>query len=187
MDIFSHGLWAGAAAKGLNKRGDGHRRLNVWATALWGVFPDLFAFGLPFIFIVWSVAFGGSSFSDFGGHSRIAEPMSADTLAVFQFSNALYNVSHSLIVFAAVFFSVWVHFKEFRLELLGWLVHILMDVPTHTYEFYPTPVFWPLFDWKFDGFSWGQPWFMVLNFTLLIIVYGVLLTKRGKGEIDKKG
>jgi len=186
MDTFAHGLWAGALAKGLNKRGEKHRRLNVWATALWGIFPDIFAFGLPFIFVVWSVVFGGASFADFGGHPPVAEPMSGDTLAVFQLSNAFYNVSHSLVVFAVVFFSVWVHFKEFRLELLGWFVHILIDIPTHTYAFFPTPVFWPIFDWKFDGFSWGQPWFMILNYTLLLLAYGFLLTKRTKLGIDKK-
>lgn len=173
MDIFSHGLWAGAAAKGLNKR-ESKRHVNVWAMALWGMFPDLFAFAIPFVFIIGSVAFGGHQFGDFGGRPPIAEPTSPDTLWLFQLSHILYNVSHSFIIFAIVFFAVWAYFKQVRVELLGWLLHIIMDVPTHTYAFYPTPVFWPLFDWKFNGFSWGQPWFLVLDFSALLLAYALL-------------
>lgn len=182
MDIFSHGLWAGVAAKGANKA-QGKRRINVWAAMLWGVFPDLFAFAIPFIFIVWSVAFGGHSFRDFGGQPAIAEPTSPDTQWLFQLSHVLYNVSHSLIIFAIVFFAVWIYFKQARLELLGWLLHIIMDVPTHTYAFFPTPVFWPLFGWKFNGIAWAQPWFLVLDYSLLLLAYA-LLSRRHK--IDKK-
>ena len=46
MDIFSHGLWAAAAAKGVNKS-QNKRRVNVWAMAMWGVFPDLFHANTP--------------------------------------------------------------------------------------------------------------------------------------------
>lgn len=177
MDTFSHGLWAGALAKGLNKR-KGKRHVNVWATALWGIFPDIFAFGIPMFIIFWSVAFNGGHFADFGGRPPMVEPTGGDSLLVYQLSHVLYNMSHSLIVFGAVFFAVWVHFKQVRLELLGWLLHILMDIPTHSYAFFPTPVFWPLLDWKFDGFSWGQPWFMVFNYSLLLLAYALLSRKR---------
>ncbi|MEK7460384.1 MAG: hypothetical protein AAB628_02445 [Patescibacteria group bacterium] len=177
MDIFAHGLWAAAAAKGLNK-GQRKRRINVWAMALWGMFPDLLAFAIPFIWIVGSVALGTHSFAEFSpGHAPVSEPAGSDTLWIFQFSHAFYNVGHSLIIFTIVFFGVWAYFKQARLELLGWLLHILMDVPTHTYAFFPTPVFWPLFDWKFDGFAWGTPWFMVLNYSLLLLVFALLAMK----------
>ena len=185
MDTFSHGLWAGALAKGLNQR-EGKRHVNVWATALWGVFPDIFAFGIPFVWILWSVVFGDASFSDFGGRPRLSEPTSGGAVVLYQFSHVLYNMSHSLIVFAGVFFAVWVHFKQARLELLGWLLHILMDVPTHTYAFFPTPVFWPILDWKFDGFSWSQPWFMVLNYSLLLLAYALLMKRGESKKFDKK-
>ncbi|MFZ2831983.1 MAG: hypothetical protein WAZ40_02425 [Minisyncoccia bacterium] len=177
MDIFAHALWAGAGAKGLNKRA-GKRRVNVWAMALWGVFPDLFAFSIPFIWIMGSIVFGGHHFADFGGRPPIAEPTNPDALALSNLSHVLYNVSHSLIIFSAVFIAVWVYFKQVRLELIGWLMHILMDVPTHTYAFFPTPVFWPIFDWKFNGISWGVTWFMVLNYSCLLLAYALLARKR---------
>lgn len=182
MDIFSHGLWAGVAAKAVNKA-QKTRRVNVWAAMLWGVFPDLFAFTIPFGWIVWHVAFEGYSFADFGGRVATATPTNPDAQWLFQLSHVLYNVSHSLIIFAVVFFAVWVYFKQARLELLGWLLHIIMDVPTHTYAFFPTPVFWPLFGWKFNGISWAQPWFLVLDYSLLLFAY---LWVRGAFRLTKK-
>lgn len=179
MDTFSHGLWAGVLAKGVNKA-QKVRRVNVWAAMLWGFFPDLFAFSIPFVWIIWHVAFEGQSFSDFGGRAPVAEPTSGDSLWLFNISHVLYNVSHSLVVFAIVFGGVWAYFKQARLELLGWLLHILMDVPTHTYAFFPTPVFWPLFDWKFDGIRWGQWWFIALNYSLLLFAYALLKMRRQK-------
>lgn len=186
MDIFSHGLWAGAVAKGLNKR-SASRRINMWVMAFFGVFPDLLAFAIPFVWLVWGLVFGGLEFGLFGTNNPpLAEPLSQNTILVYQISGVLYNVSHSLVIFTVVFFGVWAYFKHPRLELLGWLLHILMDVPTHTYAFFPTPIFWPIFDWKFSGFHWGQWWFIVLNYTLLIFVYLWLFWRKSK-MFDKKG
>lgn len=184
MDIFSHGLWAGVVAKGTNKI-QNKRRINVWAAMLWGVFPDLFAFSIPFVFIVWSVAFSGHSFGDFGGQPAIAEPTNPSAIQLFQLSHVLYNVSHSLFIFTIVFLAVCAYFKQVRVELLGWLLHIVMDVPTHTYAFFPTPVFWPLFDWKFNGIHWGQWWFIIADYSLLLLVY-VFVKQRRAAIFDKK-
>lgn len=178
MDTFSHGLWAAALAKGINKK-EGKPVVNVWATAFWGVFPDLLAFTIPFVWIMWGLVFGGLDFTQFSGHRPpLAEPAGSAQSYIFSLTSVLYNVGHSIIIFAAVFFAVWALFRRAPLELLGWLLHIILDIPTHTYAFYPTPVFWPLLDWKFDGFSWGQPWFMVLNYSLLILVFALLARKR---------
>jgi len=61
MDIFSHGLWAGVAAKAINnkleKKGN-QLRLNVWLAGFWGVFPDIFASAVPFVWLGLSVFLG---------------------------------------------------------------------------------------------------------------------------------
>jgi hypothetical protein len=183
MDIFAHGLWAGAGAKALNKRKNA-RKVNIWAMVLWGMFPDLFAFTIPFIWLLGGFVFGGFHLSQFSAyHPHVAEPTNASFFWPLQISNSLYNISHSLIIFSIVFLGVWAYFKQARLELLGWLLHILMDVPTHTYAFFPTPIFWPLFGWKFNGISWAVPWFMVLNYSLILLVYALLSRKK---KIDNK-
>lgn len=38
----------------------------------------------------------------------------------------------------------------------GWLLHILVDIPTHSRKRMGTRVFWPLSSWTYDGISWGD-------------------------------
>ena len=187
MDIFSHGLWAGVAAKAVNKSsviaGKIKRPLKVWYTVLWGVFPDLLAFALPFVWMFWNIIFGDLKFSDFPRPETV-EPAVRDTLPVFQIASWLYNISHSLIVFIIIFglAAVLLRSKLRRIpwEMSGWLLHILIDIPTHSYKFYPTPFLWPISEWKFDGFSWGVPWFIILNYSAIILAYWFLRRKKSK-------
>lgn len=66
MDVFAHGLLAGAAAKMANKNsaiaGKIKKPLKVWQTVLWGVFLDIFAFALPLAWLFWNLVFGDLSF-----------------------------------------------------------------------------------------------------------------------------
>jgi len=196
MDIFSHGLWAGAAAKAVNKKRES--KLKVWRAIAWGMFPDLFAFTPAFIGLFWLLATGQMSLADLPGRHGAGEPATGNSLPAFQLASHLYNFSHSIFVFAIVFCIVW--FVRSRLarrvngdlpsrslgeggpvwEMGGWLLHIIMDIPTHSYAFFPTPVFWPLFGWKFNGFSWATPWFLILDYGLLFLVYWLLREKKIK-------
>jgi len=172
MDIFSHGLWAVAAAKGAVIKTK--KKLSLKFAFFFGVFPDLFTFTWVFLWIFWQRIFGGVDFDNFRNG---VEPAQVDTLPIFELTNLLYNLSHSLLVFFIVAFLIFFVFKKRVWEMGGWLLHILMDIPTHSYAFYPTPFLWPLSDWKFDGFSWGQPWFLVLNYSLLAVLYIFLFYK----------
>lgn len=174
MDIFSHGLWAGAAYKGINKKLE--KPLKVRLAVFWGILPDLLSFVPVFIWIFWNIVSGSSSFSDFP-HPDETEPAARDTLPIFKLTSLLYSVSHSAIVFFIIFALVFLILRRPVWEMGGWLVHILIDIPTHSYKFYPTPFLWPFSEWKFDGFSWGQPWFLILNYSAIIAVY-ILLRKR---------
>lgn len=180
MDVFSHGLWAGAVAKAANNSaiaGKIKKSLKVWQTIFWGVFPDVFAFALPFVWMFWNIAFGGMSFSDFPRPENM-EPAARDTLPIFQIASQLYNISHSLIVFVLVFAFVWIILRRPALEMSGWFLHILIDIPTHSYRFYPTPFLWPISEWKFNGFLWSAPWFLILNYSALILIYWILRKKK---------
>ena len=187
MDVFAHGLWAGAAAKAANKNsaivGKIKKPLKVWRMVFWGVFPDLFAFTLPFVWMFWNLVFGGMKFSNFPRPETV-EPAVRDTLPVFQIASGLYNISHSLIVFIIIFglAAVLLRSKLRRIpwEMSGWLLHILIDIPTHSYKFYPTPFLWPFSEWKFDGFSWGVPWFIILNYSAIILAYWFLRRRKSK-------
>jgi len=141
------------------------------------VFPDLFAFTIPFIWLFGNLIFGGMSFADLPRPGEI-EPAPQDTLPIFRLTSTLYNISHSAIIFLIVFGVVFLILRRPLWELGGWFIHILLDIPTHSYQFYPTPFLWPLSGWKFDGFSWGTPWFLILNYSAIIIAYWLLRRKK---------
>ena len=178
MDILSHALWAGAAAKAVNKKLD--KKLNPYFAGIFGALPDAFSFGLPMLVIFLSIIFGAATWADIPTAYKLEPFSSGHFVRIFNSISTLYDISHSVPVFFVVFGAVWFLAKRPVWEMCGWLLHILMDVPTHSYQFYPTPVFWPVWDWKFDGFSWGTPLFMILNYSALIAVYFLLRKRKSR-------
>ena len=67
-------------------------------------------------------------------------------------------------------------------EMTGWMLHSMIDIPTHTRRLYPTPFLWPLSDFTIDGISWGRPWFLALNYSALVIVFLLLRLKSRKKQ-----
>ena len=177
MDIFSHGLWVGAAYKAINKKLK--KSFNVWLAFFWGVIPDVASFGVLFVFLAYNLIFAGMSFSDFPRPEQM-EPIQSDTIFIFRLVNTLYNITHSVIIFAAIFGLMFLILKRPLWEMIGWLLHILIDIPTHSYQFYPTPFLWPLSGWKFNGFSWGTPWFLIANYAIIVIVYFLLRNRNSR-------
>lgn len=109
MDIFSHGLY-GDVALGRSSRRD-------YITAfLFGIAPDMLAFGVFFITTILS-------------SSALGRP-SVEMIPPYVFS--IYNLTHSLVIYA-VFFTVLLVFgrKHFAKLTLAWPLHILVDIPTH--------------------------------------------------------
>ncbi|MBI2651880.1 hypothetical protein HYX00_00310 [Candidatus Woesearchaeota archaeon] len=37
-------------------------------------------------------------------------------------------------------------------------------------------------DYKFNGISWANPWFVLLNYSALMIVFLIIAHNRGKGK-----
>lgn len=182
MDIFSHAFWTAVAAKNANskiKHFKNKKSINVVWVATWGVLPDIFAFAPVFISAALTFLLGVGNQSVFTiPHPSEIEPVNRDTLFIFRLTHALYNISHSAIIFISVFTLVCLITKKIRWEMLGWLFHILIDVPTHSYKFYPTPVFWPLASWKFNGISWATPWFMTINILAILVVTSIYIIRR---------
>ncbi|MEZ5644054.1 MAG: hypothetical protein R3E99_02630 [Burkholderiaceae bacterium] len=58
--------------------------------------------------------------------------------------------------------------------LYAWWSHILIDVISHSDDFYPSPVLYPLTYAGLDGFAWNQPAFMVLNYLALGLTWAWL-------------
>lgn len=194
MDILAHGIWAAIAAKAANKKLQEQpekKSVSIGWMAWWGVFPDLFAFTIPFSVLIFNLITGGMSFSDFPRPENV-EPAHAGAEKAFGIAPYLYNVSHSAVAFLVVFYGIWLlrgaHAKKegktflsvLPFPLLGWLLHILIDIPTHSYDFYPTPFLWPVSEFKIDGISWGVRWFMLLNYSSILLAYTLLFLKKKK-------
>ena len=175
MDVFSHGLWSAAIYKGANIKTK--RSMKVWLAIIFGVFPDVFSFTPLFIRLFWGLVFSGLSFSDFP-RPDATEPAKPDTLFIFKATSFLYSFSHSLIAFVVIFGIISLIFRRPIWEMFAWLFHILIDIPTHNYSFYPTPFLWPLSDFKFNGFLWSAPWVLILNYSSLIIIFILLRLKK---------
>lgn len=177
MDIISHGLWSVAGGKFAEKKIG--RRLSGRLLLFWGMFPDLFAFTVPVIWMAVEFISGNASFSNWPRASESEPPEFARNLKIFQLASSLYNVSHSLVIFLGAFFLAYWILKRLPWEMFGWLLHIFIDIPTHPFNHFPTPIFWPISGWKFShGFSWGEPWFMALDIAALLIVYAILWKKK---------
>jgi len=167
MDLIAHALWAGAAAS--SKKNLGGARIPVRWVVWWTMFPDVLAFGPPVAAALWLRLFGeANSSGSYGGHfPRV------------HFGLPLYQLGHSLVVFAVVYGVVAAVKPRPVVGLLGWLLHILIDIPTHSFGYYATRFLWPLSDYRLDGISWRTPWFLACTYGGLAIVY-FLLWKSGR-------
>ena len=158
MDIFAHALWTAAGAVPLRRRV--RRPIHLGWAVFWGVFPDVFSFAIPAVVRIWWYATGVTS-------SLRPDAKSGQH---FQFVWQLYYGSHSLVVFAAVFGIVWVVARRPVLELLGWGLHILIDIPTHT-GIFALHFLWPFSSYGISGVRWESGWFMAANYGALVVVY----------------
>ncbi len=153
MDTLSHGLWGGVLFGQKNKKA-------FWWAFIFGLIPDIFSFGFWFI----PVIFGKWSRLDF-----TAGPPDPNLIPIY--IDYLYNITHSLVIFAIVFFLVWLILKKPIIPMLAWLFHVFLDIFTHSADFFPTPFLWPFSDYYFNGWSWGNSWVFIANLVLLVILY----------------
>jgi hypothetical protein len=76
---------------------------------------------------------------------------------------------HSAVVAAAVSVLLWTALRRFWMPLVGWWSHIVIDVFTHSANFYPAPVLYPFTQRGFDGIAWNTTPFMLANYTALVL------------------
>ena len=169
MDILSHGLWGGIAF------GRGNRP-SFWLAFVLGMAPDLLSFGI----LYGAVGLGLADPPDF---SHGTPPEST----IPQYVHHLYNVTHSFLVFLLVFVLAWRLRGRALWELAAWGLHVLVDVPTHSYAFFPTPVLWPLSNWKFDGWQWMTPVIIVSNYVLLAVCYAWFAIRSAYAKHNSSG
>jgi len=153
MDILAHGLWSYAVFLWT-----GH----PWLAILFGILPDLITFGPLFVVNMFTRKL------KFGKPSAKSVP---------KWIYAIYDVTHSFIVAAIAIGIMFLFSSAAPWFLFAWILHIVIDIPSHDLSFFPTPFLWPISDIKMDGISWGKKWFMVVNYALLLIIYVLFIWK----------
>ncbi len=154
MDILSHGLYGGVAFGKRSKR-------DYAISFLFGIGPDLFSFGvLYFVSLVTKASLPIGRF----------EPPNYPIIP--EYVSSLYSFTHSLIIYG-IFFALlwWLGKKSFALLTLGWPLHILVDIPTHSSAFFPTPFLWPVSHFHIDGVPWANPYIFFPNVILIVGLY----------------
>lgn len=154
MDIISHGLYGGVGFGRKNKRA-------FLIAFLFGILPDALSFGVYFVLGI----FGFIELGTNGGGPP-------DPKFIPQFVYIMYDITHSLVIFALFAGILYLLGRKTLLWLsLGWPLHILVDIPTHDATFFPTPFLWPISNFTIDGVSWGTPWIFFPNVALIIGLY----------------
>jgi membrane-bound metal-dependent hydrolase YbcI (DUF457 family) len=163
MDVVAHGLWAGLGVAVAARRWPVSSRTAL-ATVGLATLPDL-AQLLPLLV---AALFDGSGVRILSAYAA-ALPGFDPTLPppVALALHHLHCTMHSAVVAALVTLALWAVRRAFWWPLLGWWSHIVIDVFTHSSEYYPSPVLYPITDRGFDGIAWPTPWFMALNYAVL--------------------
>ena len=159
MDTLSHALYG----KGLF----GYKKYR-WYSFFFGIIPDIFSFGIYFIYLIVLSEF------EFGRPSR-------EELPYWVYD--LYDISHSMVtalVFIAIAYKIN---KDFAWPMLAWPMHIIVDFFTHSIEFFPTPILWPISDYRFDGVPWSNPYVLVINFVLIFVIF--IYRRKNKKALTK--
>jgi hypothetical protein len=163
MEIVAHGLWTAAAA--ITASRTAKVRVPVGWAMWWGAFPDVLAFGPPIAVGLWMRLTGPPPAAD--GH----------LLPHLHFGVPLYPAAHSVLTFAVAFTLASLLARRPIYSMLGWLLHILIDIPTHSYSYYATRFLWPLSEFRIDGVAWWTRWFWAATYLALAAVYYLLWRK----------
>jgi membrane-bound metal-dependent hydrolase YbcI (DUF457 family) len=170
MDTFAHALWAGIGIAAARRRVPIPCGMAL-ATLGMAVLPDL-AHLLPLL------AGGGGlrTLIDYTFATPGAEPVLAPWVAML--SHHLHCILHSAVIAGAASVVVWRWRRSLLVPLLGWWSHIVIDVFTHSADFYPVPVLYPFTQRGFDGLAWNTPGFQLVNYTAIAAAVLVLALTR---------
>ena len=164
MDFVSHALWGGITF--------GRRTRKAFLTAAGiSLLPDVLTEGL--FAVLYLLNIGNMPGWEHGHPDITAYPLWAQNF---------YNFTHSVIVFTLVFLMIWAFARKPVWVVGAWGLHILIDIPTHSMELFPTPFLWPFSDFKIDGVGWHNPIVFGANALLLLGAYCLWLRRRKRNH-----
>src|SRR3989338_2405315 len=150
MDAITHLLWTSIIFYGFPNRK---------TMLLFSILPDLLSWGFYAGYVL-------------KRKLPIGKPNLRD---IPRWAHTLYNVTHSIFTFIALSLIVWFITKRPPFIMLPWLLHLMLDIPTHSREYLATPFLWPLSSWVFPGVGWESFKVMVINYIAIISLLAATL------------
>ncbi len=120
--------------------------------------PDLISFGL---FMAIQIVSGHWHFH--------AGPPPMQTLPPWLFLT--YSIGHSFVISLTVIALVAQRRRDIAFAMLAWPFHIVLDFPFHSFKYFPTPMFWPISDFRIDGIPWSHWYIWWPNVAGLVILF----------------
>ena len=176
MDVISHWLWG----QGLTRN-----KISWKISGPMGVLPDLVAF-IPASIVSW-----------LSGRERVKVDDTTVTSDFPAIAWEIYKWSHSLFIVVVLFVCAYIwlqrkgHSKEECIQtswlfILPWLIHIIIDIPGHSINFFPTPFLHPFSDFMVNGVRWSTWWFFGLNLIGLAVLWYEVLKREKDQKIGNK-
>ena len=161
MDVFAHWLWSMALTRG---------KVSWKVSGPMGVLPDLLAFVPSAIYgLIYNIE-----------RVDVDKAVTSDLPIAW----SIYQWTHSFLIVLVLFLAAWYILKSREHEnpkymawmfVLPWFFHILLDIPGHSIEFFPTPFLHPFSDFMIDGVRWSVWWFFWPQVVILAYVWWNIL------------
>jgi membrane-bound metal-dependent hydrolase YbcI (DUF457 family) len=180
MDTLSHALWAGAVGV-VAQRVKLIDNRTIGAIVAFAALPDVIHLA-PIV--IW-VLFGDGTIAVLYLYA-IALPGREPAMPaiVEQLAHHFHCILHSAVVASGVTLITLLAWCALWIPLLGWWSHIVLDVFTHSAEYYPSPVLYPFSDRGFDGLACNRPIYLILNYVLLAGIYLWLFRTRARRDVE---
>jgi hypothetical protein len=181
MDILAHGLWAGIGVVWARRHRPVPRKAAA-ATVGLAVAPDLVQLA-PLVVAALFGSEGVRLLSAYATAQPGFEPAMPPLVAML--THHLHCIMHSAVVAAAMMAILWAWRKAPWWPLLGWWSHIVIDVFTHSADFYPVAVLYPFTQRGFDGIAWNTPAFLIFNYTAIALAVAALVLTARRSRIGR--
>jgi len=149
MDFISHGIWSATIF---------HNRSRYWLAIIFGMLPDALAF-MPYLLI--RVVYQGIS-------AIFVTPEAYPPWVL-----TIYNTTHSLVVAGIIFYLLLFLRKDIAVLFLAWPLHIVVDIPTHSADHFPTKFLFPLSHLHYDGVHWKNWYVFAGSWAVFLLCYGL--------------
>jgi len=182
MDILAHGLWVGIGVTWARRHWPVPHKAAA-ATVGLAVAPDL----VQLAPLLTAALFGNEGVRLLSAYATALpglEPALPPLVAMW--THHLHCIMHSAIVAAALTAIVWAWRKALWVPLLGWWSHIVIDVFSHSADFYPSPVLYPITQRGFDGVAWNTPEFLITNYAAIALAVAALVFTAHRSRVSTK-